>query len=104
LFGQPDPLPEAAGDNDDRREDNEFPEADIDQMRAQRDIALQRYIQVTLRVGCVPWLTHTVQEAERKDAMFAKLNAVSGGRSDANQDNDDDVAVAAPVEAKSRRK
>jgi GTPase SAR1 family protein len=50
LFGQPDPLPEAAGDNDDRRDDNEFPEADIDQMRAQRDIALQRYIQVTLRV------------------------------------------------------
>jgi hypothetical protein len=53
-----------------------------------------------------------LQEAERKDAMFAKLNAVGATRSDPNGDGDDDVGVVATApaagagngESKSRRK
>jgi GTPase SAR1 family protein len=46
LFGPPDPLPEAVGDAEEKRDENEFPEVEVDEMRGQRDIALQRYVQV----------------------------------------------------------
>ena len=47
MFGQPDASIDAPADAEDRREENEFPEAEVDEMRAQRDMALQRYIQVS---------------------------------------------------------
>lgn len=51
VFGSADPSPEqlhneSISDESNKAEDNEFPEAEIDEMRAQRDVALQRYIQV----------------------------------------------------------
>ena len=46
------------GDSNSSIENNEFPEASIDEMRAQMELVLSRYI----------------QEAERRDAMRAKMS------------------------------
>ena len=58
LFGEPDPLPSCAlsakdidtgeVEGEGGLSDNPFPEAEIDDMRAVRDAALTRFIQVSL--------------------------------------------------------
>lgn len=70
VFGESDPLPslsltqdqkemESGDQPDDDSGNNPFPETDVDEMRAVRDVALTRY----------------VQEMERKQEMMAKMNA-----------------------------
>lgn len=50
VFGEPDPLPTAGESKTDGEDgennNNPYPEAEIDEMRAVRDTALTRYIQV----------------------------------------------------------
>jgi hypothetical protein len=71
LFGESEPLPslsltqdqkemESGHDNDHSHEDanNPFPEVEVDDMKAVRDLALQRY----------------VQEMERRQETIAKMN------------------------------
>ncbi|KAK0329290.1 hypothetical protein LTR94_037430, partial [Friedmanniomyces endolithicus] len=50
---------ESGDQPDDDSGNNPFPETDVDEMRAVRDVALTRY----------------VQEMERKQEMMAKMNA-----------------------------
>lgn len=71
MFGECDPLPSLSlneqkemesGDNENQEDaNNPFPEVEVDDMRAVRDLALQRYI----------------QDMERKQEMLAKMNAQS---------------------------
>lgn len=82
AFGAADPLPEKSQvelEDGTQGTDNEFPETDVDDARAQRDIALNRYI----------------QEAERKESLLAKMNNTSDvGEKERDQraalDNDGD--------------
>jgi len=51
LFGQPDPSSEftratLSSNDPEHEQENEFPEAEVDAMKVQRDIAIDRYVQV----------------------------------------------------------
>ena len=81
VFGAPDmkghsSAGEAGVDTDAPMADNEFPESEIDAVRAERDIQLQRYI----------------QEADRKESLLRKMYAgIPGdGRGDSVEDGKDD--------------
>ena len=89
MFGPPDSDYSINNNNNDYDEDaqyeNEFPEAEIDEMRVQRDLALDRY----------------VQEIARKEA--AQLKAMTRDESVAGE-TDDARSEAAPIASEARRK
>ena len=64
-FGSPSPEPEVLPYDDgvNSNKKNEFPEVEIDNMRLQRDALLSRYL----------------QDAERKESLMQKMNAVDSG-------------------------
>lgn len=96
FFGPADVGPEGIDGIEEGREENEFPEAEVDSMRAQRDVALAKYL----------------QEAERKELMLSKMNMAEskegggggGGRSNSSSRSGEDGSDAKAVKKKSSRK
>lgn len=83
LFGQPDPGSEfsrASNNNDiDPEQENEYPEAEVDAMKVQRDIAIDRY----------------VQEIARREATLSKMQMHS---------KDDHASLGAEIDDKIEEK
>jgi hypothetical protein len=93
-FGSPSPEPEVLPSDDGISSDrkNEFPEVEIDNMRLQRDSLLSRYL----------------QDAERKELMLQKMNAVDNSASIAlvdsvNEDRGESKGGASKRVSKTRK-
>lgn len=86
AFGASDSVPDQSlidnGTADGNKDENEFPEIDIDNVRAQRDALLVRYL----------------QEAERKELMLLKMNSTS------NNSDSKDIDEGSKSSSRSRKK
>jgi len=75
VFGPADVGPEGVEGVEEGRDENEFPEAEVDSMRAQRDTLLVRYL----------------QEAERKELMLSKMNSSTADAKEGRGGGDPDA-------------
>jgi hypothetical protein len=87
VFGEP--VIPAASDReaDDQTQENEYPEADVDAMRAQRDLVLERYI----------------IEKERKEATLSKMNAGDDAAEDGGQEDRNEARAAFDSRTRTRK-
>ena len=73
IFGDPEPSSTSTATNErdefETKENNDYPEPDVDNMRAQRDLMLEKYIQEKQR------REQTIQKMNQDDKRISEMKA-----------------------------